>query len=179
MSGDTSNKKGHRPVIAYDSEKGATFSPCRLYRYALWRKWGDEPPVNVIGLNPSTADETDDDATIRLCIARAKDYGAGGLLMTNLFAYRTTYPVEMKRQGDPVGPENDAALLAAAGMASIVVGAWGADGDYRARAWTVKRLLKDHTLHAIKVTKQGHPSHPLRLPYTLKFKPLSELLAGR
>lgn len=163
----------------YDSATGATFSPCRQYRYALWRKWGDEPPVNVIGLNPSKADETEDDNTIRLCIARAKDYGAGGLLMTNLFAYRTTYPVEMKRQRDPVGPENDLALLAAVRMSAPVVCAWGCDGDYRARAWTVKRLLKAYTLHAIKVTKQGHPCHPLRLPYSLKFRPLDDLLKER
>lgn len=160
----------------YDSATGATFSACRAYRYTLWRKWGDEPPVNVIGLNPSTADETVNDTTISLCIARAKDYGAGGLLMTNLFAYRATYPKDMKAQRDPVGPDNDAALLAAASLASIVVGAWGTDGDYRARAWMVKRLLKDFELHAIKLTKGGHPCHPLRLPYSLKFRPMAELV---
>ncbi|MGC1273213.1 MAG: DUF1643 domain-containing protein [Planctomycetaceae bacterium] len=162
----------------YNSESGATFSPCRAYRYTLWRRWGSERPILVVGLNPSTADETVNDATIRLCIVRAKDHGAGGLLMGNLFGYRATYPKDMKAQRDPVGPENDAALRQMAAAASIVVGAWGVDGDYKARAWSVKRLLKDYTLHAIKVTKHGHPCHPLRLPYALKFRPLDELVAG-
>ena len=39
----------------------ALLSPCRRYRYALWRRWGDGPPAMFIGLNPSTAD----DPTIR------------------------------------------------------------------------------------------------------------------
>lgn len=39
----------------------------------------------VIGLNPSTADETRDDPTIRRCTGYARLWRFGGLLMTNLF----------------------------------------------------------------------------------------------
>lgn len=45
-------------------ESGALFSPCRLYRYKLWRKWGDAPPAVFVMLNPSTADEIDNDPTV-------------------------------------------------------------------------------------------------------------------
>ena len=51
---------------------GATFSADRRYRYRLWRHWSCGPVLLVIGLNPSTADETRNDATIRRCIGYAK-----------------------------------------------------------------------------------------------------------
>jgi hypothetical protein len=49
--------------------KEAEFSACRKNRYALWRVWNEaDPLVMFIGLNPSVADETADDPTIRRCI---------------------------------------------------------------------------------------------------------------
>lgn len=69
------------------------FSPCGRYRYTLWREWiGGEGFVQFIGLNPSTATDTEDDPTIRRCINYAKSWGYGGMCMTNLFAYRATLP---------------------------------------------------------------------------------------
>lgn len=52
-----------------ETEKGAQFSDCRMYRYALWRVWAQgDGCITFIGLNPSTADENKDDPTIRRCI---------------------------------------------------------------------------------------------------------------
>lgn len=70
----------------HNNSKGAEFSECRKYRYVLWRRWdwkGYGNQVMFIGLNPSTADETEDDPTIRRCIRFAKDWGYSGLLMMN------------------------------------------------------------------------------------------------
>ena len=65
----------------------AEFSPDRVYRYALYRTWGrDKRRVLFVGLNPSTADESVDDPTIRRCKGFAADWGYGGLIMANLFA---------------------------------------------------------------------------------------------
>ena len=87
----------------------AKLSECRKYRYALWRTWDEtKPHVMIIGLNPSTADETKDDPTITRCINFAKSWGYGGVCMANLFAYRATEPTVMKGSTDPVGTENDA-----------------------------------------------------------------------
>lgn len=111
-------------------DQGAYLSACGTYRYGLWRRWAplDLSPLNwamFIGLNPSTADGSEDDPTIRRCVAYAKMWGYRGLLMANLFAFRATEPADMLRAADPVGPSNDSALMGYARMARIAVAAWG------------------------------------------------------
>lgn len=142
------------------------FSTCRIYRYTLWREWvGGDGYAMFVGLNPSTADETQDDPTIRRCIAFAKAWGFAGLCMTNLFAFRATDPKDMKAAADPVGPENDAHLLDIAAEARVIVAAWGANGVHKARDIAVRARLP--SLHCLRLTKDGHPGHPLYLPKTL------------
>ena len=120
--------------------KDAKLSDCRKYRYALWRIWDSEKPYALfIGLNPSTADETKDDPTICKCINYAKDWGYGGLCMANLFAFRATYPSDMKEVQDPIGPENDAWLKRLAKDAGVIVGAWGNDGVFCERSKIVAK----------------------------------------
>lgn len=115
-----------------------------------------------VGLNPSTADEVEDDPTIRRCIQYAKDWGYGALCMTNIFAFRHTDPVVMKAQGDPVGPENDTALLHLAKDPGVVVAAWGNHGSHLGRGKHVTEMLANLT--CLRRTKKGHPGHPLYLP---------------
>ena len=149
-----------------DMRNGATLSPCRTYRYDLWRSWiGGEGYAMFVGLNPSTADETQDDPTIRRCVAFAKAWGYAGLCMTNLFAFRATDPEDMKRATDPVGPQNDLVLMERAACAGVVVAAWGVHGTYKNRARAVRMMLPK--LYYLRLTKDGHPGHPLYLPKTL------------
>lgn len=151
----------------------AEFSPCRTYRYDLERHWHEGcGKVAFIGLNPSTADETQDDPTIRRCIGFAKSWGFSGLHMLNLFAYRATDPKDMKLADDPIGPDNDRYILQVANECIAVIAAWGTHGVYRGRDNQVKRLLPE--LHCLKITKGGHPSHPLYLPKSLMFKKFNE-----
>lgn len=146
---------------------GAEFSPCRLYRYSLWRLWGQPTDgyAMFIGLNPSTADEKVDDRTVRRCISYAQDWGYGGLVMTNLFAFRATKPTAMKAATDPVGAENDAYLHRLSKDAAVVVAAWGDDGLHMARGEAVRKMLP--SLHALAFTKAGLPRHPLYLHRSL------------
>ena len=111
----------------------AELSPCRTYRYTLTRRWGAGSYAMFIGLNPSTADETQDDPTIRRCIAFAKAWGHDALVMTNLFAFRATDPADMKRDPEPVGTYNDWMLLTNAHLAGVVVAAWGTNGTFMGR----------------------------------------------
>ena len=145
---------------------GATFSRCERWRYALWRRWDASRPVaNFLMLNPSTADERQLDPTC----ARARDYaerwGYGGLVVTNVFAWRATDPGAMKAAADPVGPGNDIAIERAAREAALVVCAWGNHAAHRGRSAEIAALLGRArvTLHALRVNASGEPAHPLYL----------------
>jgi hypothetical protein len=141
----------------------ANFSSCRKYRYALWRTWDESKPYAMfIGLNPSTADETNDDPTIRRCIGFSKSWGFGGLCMVNLFAFRATEPRDMMSSIEPVGCENDLYIKRLAIDAGVVIAAWGNDGSFKGRSETVSAFLPD--LKCLKMNKTGEPAHPLYQP---------------
>ena len=149
------------------------FSPDRKYRYTLWRTWfskptwyGTFPYVMFVGLNPSTADETKDDPTVRRCIQFAKDWGYSALCMTNLFAWRDTSPKEMMKQENPIGEENDLYLLETSFKARQVVAAWGKNGSHMNRGNEVKKMIT--ALYCLRMNKDGSPEHPLYLPKTLQ-----------
>ena len=147
--------------------RAANFSRCRQYRYALWRQWGDAPACAlIIGLNPSTADHRQDDPTIRRCIGFARDWGYQRLCVANLFAFRATYPDDLKAAADPVGPANDRWLRKLMAEADCVVAAWGNDGAWLDRSAAVRRLC-DHW-QVLRINRSGQPAHPLYLPARLR-----------
>ncbi len=148
-------------------KSSAEFSPCRTWRYVLRRKWGDGPAIGFILLNPSTADEENDDPTIRRCIGYAKRWGGGSLVLGNLFALRSTDPNGLYSAADPIGPENDAALLRIARevSGSRLVCGWGTHGSYKGRGRDVVLMLLRENANpmALSITKDGSPGHPLYL----------------
>lgn len=157
------------PTTHKHEECGAIFSPCRVYRYDLWRRWHTGcGEVAFIGLNPSTADETQNDPTIRRCIGFAKAWGFSGLHMLNLFAFRATNPKVMKAAAEPIGPENDEHIKGITKECLAVIAAWGTHGVYCGRGDQIRKLLPE--LHYLRLTKGGFPEHPLYLPKDLRFK---------
>lgn len=145
----------------------AVLSEDNKYRYILSRAWGPGPHVTFIGLNPSTADATTDDPTIRRCIGFAKSWGAGSLVMVNLFAFRSTDPQNLLTTADPIGPENDHWLDVGLKDAEIVVAAWGTRGGLLGRAEAVRHKYHGR-LSALKITNSGMPGHPLYIPATAR-----------
>ena len=138
----------------------AELTVCRKYRYALWRTWDSSKPyVLFVGLNPSTADENDDDPTLTRCINYSKLWGYGGVCMANLFAFRATDPRLMKKVKNPIGPENNIWLKKLANEAGLIIAAWGNDGSYLGRSEQVKKILPK--LSCLKINKSGEPAHPL------------------
>lgn len=139
----------------------AYFSPCRTWRYSLTRDVAPltgEGTVAFIGLNPSTADEVEDDPTIRRCIGFARAWGYAQLKMLNLFAFRSTDPAGLLDAEDPVGPENDCVIAKVIGGSELVVCAWGAfPADGRVAA--VLPLVGSAKCFGL--TKNGSPRHPL------------------
>lgn len=159
--------------VAPSLNSPAIFSPCRTYRYTLTRDislFGNSTLV-VIGLNPSTADETADDPTIRRCKGFAETWGHSRYIMVNLFAYRATDPTAMLAHPAPIGPENDAAILAAAALTrprGRILCAWGTHGSHMDRAAYVTALLTNrrHRLHCLGQNADSTPKHPLYIPRT-------------
>ena len=147
----------------FERAKGAVLSRDRRYRYALWRRWEPARPwVLFIGLNPSTADASRDDPTIRRCIGFARDWHAGGVLVGNLFAWRSTDPAGLREADDPLGPANRRWLARLSGAADRVVACWGNPGNASRQArWVTSRIAG---LEALAVNRRGAPRHPLYVP---------------
>ncbi len=144
---------------------GALFDQSGRYRYLLWRAWDDGARrAAFIMLNPSTAGAAIDDPTIRRCIAYARAWGYGVLYVGNLFAYRATDPRALYGANDPIGPENDAYLVAIARRCDLIVCAWGVHGALGDRGAAVLALLGAIApVYCFGCTKDGHPRHPLYL----------------
>lgn len=145
----------------------ASFSRDRQYRYRLRRQWDEGACVAWVMLNPSTADSTVDDPTLRRCIAFSRRWGYGALLVVNLFAFRASDPRALIGAADPVGPGADRALRDALREADAVIAAWGngalADGAQRHRVRRVRQLLPTDAL-CLGLTGRGEPRHPLYVP---------------
>lgn len=145
----------------------ARLSDCGRYRYELTRTWsrGLARRLVVIGLNPSTADATQDDPTIRRCVRFAQREGCGGLVMVNLFAFRATDPAELAAAADPIGPDNDTALQAAFWSISsgngTVLAAWGAHPFAVERARDLFGWVELPPFYCLGRSKGGFPRHPL------------------
>ena len=145
-------------------KKGAVIDKTGLYRYSLWREWDiHKSKIVFIMLNPSKADASIDDPTLRRCISFAKFWDYGSLIVVNLFAFRSASPLELKKVDDPVGKQNDRYLKKAIKSADRVVVAWGNNGKLMQRDHFVLELLSKHNIqpHCLGVTQGGHPRHPL------------------
>lgn len=151
----------------------ATYDRHRKYRYRLSRTWGSGRRVCFVMLNPSTATATELDPTVTRCHGYATAWRYHQMEVVNIFALRSTDPAGLYSHRDPVGKGNDDAILAAALDADLVVCAWGTHGAYLGRGSQVQDLLATNkvALHALKVTKGGHPGHPLYLPAALRPTP--------
>lgn len=155
---------------------GAFFSPCRRYRYALWRQWDPGPTIAFCMLNPSTADEVKNDATVERCERRAREWKFGTLVVVNLFAWRSTDPEALRSVPDPHGPRNFEHIEQAVRASTMFVCGWGKWGALRNAGpmlLDVLRLDFPGRAHALRINVDGSPAHPLYLPYSLKPEPIA------
>lgn len=155
----------------------AVISPCGQYRYRLERET-DHPDrdgragVVFIGVNPSTADASVDDATVRKWRGFATRWGYTHFVVGNLFAYRSTDVRALAAVPNPVGERNDEHLRAMLANADTVVPCWGDRGklprELHPRIDHVWGLIEASgaPVHALGITKGGDPKHPLMLGYS-------------
>lgn len=152
-------------------ETGASFSPDGIYRYSLWRIWNKSLPLlGGLLLNPSTADAMKDDPTVSRMGWRARQMGFGGLIIANIFAYRSTDPEDLYHIYDPIGFENDVHIAQEMKRCKVTICGWGKHGNYMGRGISVLNLLRMEgiTPYVLGLNGDGTPKHPLYLSYAAK-----------
>ena len=147
--------------------RDALISPCGQYRYSLVRQWDrTKPYLPFVMLNPSTADATIDDPTIRRCMSFARREGCGGVVVVNLSAFRATDPKRLRQVDDPIGPLNrqviyDAVTVAAEAGVPVIC-AWGVNDITRAASVALIMAREAGAqIMCLGKTTDGHPRHPL------------------
>lgn len=167
------------------TQSSAKFSNDRRYRYHLWRSWN--PDINqtavFVGLNPSAADESSNDPTIRRCLGFASNWRGrwrcGSMFVINLFAYCTADPSCLRQQKYPAGPQNQRNLRKICRLPdSLVIGIWGNHGSHRSAASDfVKWCYNENiNLYCLQTNQTGEPAHPLYLPKNLTPRPFNQSL---
>lgn len=156
------------------------------YRFALWRQLHRHPRrlVHWIVLNPSTAGDAVEEATVRRVCDFSARWGFSWVTVGSLWPYRAHRLDALKKWleegGEWVGrmtADSDRWVARMAGRADLVVVAWGEHGciDRRGRAMLWKLATQGIEAHALAVTATGEPVHPLDADETLRPRPLWEL----
>jgi hypothetical protein len=156
----------------------AIISPCGTYRYRLERQTAGDGATAVIMVNPSTADAVENDATIRKLIGFGNHYEWGQIIVGNLFAYRAPDVRKLATAENPTGPDNDSHLMEMLREADRFVVAWGPAGKLPKRLRTrfrrvleIADMVSRRPMSIGAPAKDGHPCHPLMLPYTRELQP--------
>ena len=159
------------------NNNSAVFSEDRVYRYELRREWGEGGKVLWVMLNPSTADEVENDPTVRRCIGFSKKWGFGGLVVCNLFAYRSTDPKVLSKVEDPFGPDNfETIIRIATTECSVTVCGWGNHGSLGDAGCKMINALRGSGIRpfCLGTTKSGQPKHPLYIANVQELVALEE-----
>lgn len=159
----------------------AVISPCGLYRYRLERTVAMEGPVYAFfGVNPSTADASLDDATVRKWIGFAKRWGASRFIVGNVFAYRATDVRALASVADPFGDEIGDHTTDIINEADILVPCWGNTSKVPPKLQFAFDVLMDALVSSGKpvkhfgLTNAGDPKHPLMLGYDTPLAPWAD-----
>lgn len=146
----------------FGADSGAVFSEDRRYRYVLWRTWNTaQSRCMFICLNPSTADERENDKTTKRVINFSTSFGYGGVVLVNLFAVCTKSPKIMLNHPKPIGEDNDKWIQKYANELPAIFCGWGTKGGHQCRDQDVLRVLPAEKLWCLAITKDGYPGHPL------------------
>jgi hypothetical protein len=150
-------------------KREARFSDDRRYRYWLKIVWQPtDPLLGSVGLNPSRADEFDDDNTIRKEIGFAQRWGFGGLLKANIYGYVSPYPKDLKTVEDPIGGELNSfeALNDLLKDCPMTLAGWGRNAGERGIQAARELAALGVNLYCLGKNSDGSPEHPLYIPYT-------------
>ncbi|MDA9749333.1 MAG: DUF1643 domain-containing protein [Bacteroidota bacterium] len=132
-------------------------------RYSLKREWDkSKNKILYIMLNPSLADDNNDDPTIRRLINFSKKFNYGGFLVGNIYSTISPNPKEVDKS-DGISDKNLVELLKLINQVEEIVYAWG-NNAYE------PEFLKDLVSNPKCFGKNlnGSPKHPLYLPKNIQ-----------
>ena len=151
----------------------AVISSCGMYRYRLDRTVSDSGPVFAFfGVNPSTADASSDDSTVRKWRGFTQRWGGSRFIVGNVFAYRATDVRQLATVEDAFGDligDHTTSIIA---EADILVPCWGNTSKVPPSLRFAFDALMDALLSSGKpvkcfgLTASGDPRHPLMLGYS-------------
>lgn len=157
----------------------AIISDCKNYRYVLKReiiqpiRW--VKPCLFIMLNPSKADASINDPTIKKCMKFAKREGCTKLTVINLFALRSTNADELLIHSDPEGMHNGGHQVTEIenNRFGPIICAWGSHKSIKKTNYdvdTLIQIIKNEGVQPLcfKINKDGNPMHPLYVPDNAK-----------
>ncbi|MEM9467767.1 MAG: DUF1643 domain-containing protein [Actinomycetota bacterium] len=128
--------------------------------------------ITWVMCNPSTADGTEDDPTLRKVKGFTQRIAGGDLWrlrVVNLWTYRATYPRQLTDVAELNHPAADTALREAIDWADTVIVAWGGVArsvpSYDERVDEVWSMLYRLGPMCLGTTADGDPRHPLMLSY--------------
>lgn len=176
----------------------AIISECGQYRYRLERD--QLPPlaeciiddenfhplagktIAFFGVNPSTADASVDDATVRKWIGFCRRWGVGRFIVGNVFSFRATDVKDLrgKIECGAQGADHHEHIAEIISDADVLVPCWGSSAkiprELRSYPLSLLDLLKRSgkpVMH-FGATKDGDPLHPLMLGYKTQLTPWSK-----
>ena len=162
--------KQHKTLI---QQSEAHFSPCEKYRYWLRRDWDlSLKAISFLMLNPSTADEMQNDPTIERCQRRAIAMGYGSMIIVNLFPFRMTDSTQLITVADLLGDakEADDCIIRAVDASDMTVCGWGKHPLAAPRGQDVLSQLKKANLQdkvkCLQLNADNSPQHPLYIAYS-------------
>ena len=156
--------------LDFITERDAHISDDGKYRYWLKAFWDKSLPIRIwIMLNPSTADATVNDPTFVNCVKFSRLWGDGGIVILNLFAFRSPYPkilIKSHVDGvDIIGPANGIAWktwLTDDATHRDVIAAWGiVPKKVISRTFNALSPVEERDLYCLGITQGGSPKHPL------------------
>lgn len=158
----------------------AFISPCGQYRFRLERTVAMAGPVYAfLGINPSTADGSMNDATVRKWIGFTKAWGASRFIVGNVSPLRAADVRKLKQHLLPaqVRGDNLHHLCQILSEADYLVPCWGNRIKVpRVMHNDIDELLamllsSGKPVMTFGLTKSGDPKHPLKLGYDTPLMP--------
>ena len=160
------------PINIYKTPNGAIFDNPKNRRFILWRTWSIEGPFLLfIGINPSTAGESENDPTISRLINVAKEWNYAGFFMINLFSWVSSKR-NYKMTGEKIEEIENSYMEWAEKLADTIIFMWGNDG-HKYPEIVEKMMSKFPISFCFGQNRNGQPSHPLYLPGPLSLKPFN------